>query len=80
MEILGQTVPELIRRSLIFSSLDAEALRQHVLSAEDQVGVRMFLLLLVVMEVVVALCRCWWCSQPCLLCVAPATAVGGGRR
>ncbi|CAM9766723.1 unnamed protein product [Scytosiphon promiscuus] len=36
VEILGKTVPELIRRSLLFSSLDGEALRQHVLSAEDQ--------------------------------------------
>ncbi|CAM9223865.1 unnamed protein product [Pylaiella littoralis] len=40
VEILGRTVPELIRRSLVFSSLDAEALRQHVLSAEDQDALR----------------------------------------
>ncbi|CAN0388497.1 unnamed protein product, partial [Ectocarpus fasciculatus] len=40
VEILGKTVPELIRRSLIFSSLDGEALRQHVLSAEDQEALR----------------------------------------
>ena len=36
-EILGNTLPDLVRRSLLFSSLDAEALRQHVLSCEDQV-------------------------------------------
>lgn len=36
-DILGNTLGELVRSSLLFGSLDATALRQHVLSAEDQV-------------------------------------------
>ena len=36
-DILGNMIPDLVRKSLLFSSLDAEALRRHVLSCEDQV-------------------------------------------
>ncbi|CAN0422161.1 unnamed protein product, partial [Laminaria digitata] len=35
-EILGNTLPDLVRRSLLFSTLDAETLKSHVLSCEDQ--------------------------------------------
>lgn len=37
-DILGSTLPELVRRSLYFESLDAKVLQAHVLSSEDQVS------------------------------------------
>lgn len=37
-DILGNTLPEMVRRSLYFESLDAKMLQAHVLSSEDQVS------------------------------------------
>ncbi|CAM9584925.1 unnamed protein product, partial [Chrysoparadoxa australica] len=39
-EVLVQKLPQLVKKSLIFESLNADALRHHILSVEDQITLR----------------------------------------
>ncbi|EJK53022.1 hypothetical protein THAOC_27607 [Thalassiosira oceanica] len=40
VEIFGRTLPELVRKALVYTSLDAQVVTRHVLNVEDQEWVR----------------------------------------